>query len=79
MPRFFFDFVDGPGSTPDHEGTDHPSFEAAEREALDTLILLARDKKRADLTQPTSVSIRDEHGAEMATYTLSVTVTFSGR
>ena len=43
MPKFYFDFSNGHGETVDREGSEHADLEAAEHEAIDTLVSIARD------------------------------------
>jgi hypothetical protein len=43
MPRFYFDFFDGPDLIPDLEGLELDSLEAAEHEAVQTAVQLGRD------------------------------------
>ena len=43
MPRFYFDVTEGPKFIPDEDGFDLDSVEAAEHEAMQTLVQLGRD------------------------------------
>jgi hypothetical protein len=44
MSRFYFDFYDGPDLIPDPEGLELDSLEAAEHEAVQTVVQLGRDQ-----------------------------------
>jgi len=50
MPRYYFDYLDGPKSLQDDEGTELPDLEAARSEGLETLGLVAKDEFRTAIT-----------------------------
>jgi hypothetical protein len=75
MPRYFFDFTNGNGESADAEGSDHADLGAAEGEAIDTLIMVAREGMPSGTMRAISVRIRDESGKVLGTYELSLTVT----
>ena len=74
MPKFFFDFSNGHGETVDQEGSDHSDLEAAEHEAIDTLVSIARDASPLRGAHAMEVRIRDDSGVILATCRISLTI-----
>ncbi|WP_425286887.1 DUF6894 family protein [Microvirga vignae] len=61
MPRYYFDFYEGPDLSPDQEGLELDNLEAAEHEAIQTAVQLGRDSPASssrlqldDMSGPTS-------------------------
>ena len=72
MPRFYFDVSEGPKFSPDEDGFDLDSLEAAEREATQTLIQLGRDwLPRA---HDVSIQIRDEQHCQVLAVSIAIKV-----
>jgi hypothetical protein len=72
MPRFFFDFHEGPRLIADHEGLELDSLEAAEHEAMQTAVQLGRDwlpRKRV-----VSLAVRDDQRRLVLAVSLELTV-----
>ena len=74
MPRFFFDIDDGAAVMRDDEGSDLSNLEAAQREATETLVQMARDVFRSRDQGALSVAIRDESGIPLRRVHLSLKV-----
>ncbi|MCC8961485.1 hypothetical protein H8A95_03910 [Bradyrhizobium sp. Pear76] len=60
MPRFYFDFLDDGGTSVDETGAEFPSREAAKREALETLGVIARDLGHRHLQGHVAIHVRDD-------------------
>jgi hypothetical protein len=72
MPRFFFDFYEGPRLIPDHDGLELDSLDAAEHEAMQTAAQLGRDwltRKRE-----VSLAVRDDQRRLVLAVSLELTV-----
>lgn len=75
MPRFYFDFHDDGGTSVDETGAEFPSREAAKREALETLGVVARDLGYRHTQGRVAIQIRDDDARPF----LEVVVTFEAR
>jgi len=62
MPRFFFDFRDVNGTTPDADGEEMSDVEAARLEAMTTLGEVGRDFTRQGEDGRLVIDIRDDSG-----------------
>jgi hypothetical protein len=72
MPRFFFDFHEGPRLIPDHDGLELDSLEAAEHEAMQAAVQLGRDwLPRA---REVSLAVKDDERRLVLTVSLELTV-----
>lgn len=76
MPRFYFDVIQGEESVEDDEGTELPSIEAAERDALISAAEINRDNAKAGRINTVKVQVRDEGGKIVLT---AASVLKSGR
>lgn len=74
VPRFYFDVRDGAKFTPDDEGLECASLDAAERMAAETAAEIGRELlPRGDVREVT-VEVRNEHGQPVLTVTVSMHV-----
>ena len=71
MPRFFFDFSDGP-MTIDDEGTEFANAHAARDAAVRTLPEIAIDKTDLQQNRMVSVLMRDDVGRYLFTASLNL-------
>jgi hypothetical protein len=74
MPRFYFDVREGPQFTPDHEGLEFNSLEAAEYEAARTAAEIGRGDLPKGKASEVTVEVRDEHGQPVLTVAVAMTV-----
>jgi hypothetical protein len=75
MPRYFFDFSgDGDRGFHDDEGSDLPSPEQAEQEAIAALLSIAKDEMAGGPIGQFTVAMRDGDGRPHLTATLLVRV-----
>jgi hypothetical protein len=70
MPRFHFDMRDGETFTPDEEGEELPSLNAAERVAAETAAEFGRDKLPEGVDRKVTIEVRNEHGQRVLTATV---------
>jgi hypothetical protein len=74
MPRYFFDTHDGDHFTPDHDGVELESIEAAKDEAKKTLPDIVNDELLDGDRRDFVVVVRDEAGQNVLRVTLSLAV-----
>jgi hypothetical protein len=74
MPNFYFDVVAGEVLLPDEEGLDLPDVAAAEREAADTVAMLAREYLHRSSMRPVVVAVRDSEGQRLMVVTCALTI-----
>jgi len=74
MPRYYFDYLDGPKSAPDEEGKELPDLAAARAEALQTLGLIAKDELPDGDRRDFRISIREENGPALMLLSLLLRV-----
>jgi hypothetical protein len=72
MPRFYFDFYDGPDLIPDHEGLELDSLKAAEHEAIQTAVQLGRDWLPRE--RKVRLAVRDDQRRLVLALSLELTV-----
>jgi hypothetical protein len=71
MPRFYFDVHDGVTATPDSEGLEFESMEAAQKDAERALIEIAKDAHARGKSQGAfEMTVRDETGKPVLGVTL---------
>jgi type IV pilus biogenesis protein CpaD/CtpE len=68
--RFHFDMRDGGVFTPDEEGEELPSLDAAERVAAETAAEFGRDKLPVGVDRKVIIEVRNEHGQRVLTATV---------
>jgi hypothetical protein len=61
MPRFYFDIRDDGSFTPDDEGLEFDSLDAAERAAAEAAAEIGRERLPRNDTRKVTVELRDEH------------------
>lgn len=62
MPRYFFNIHDGV-AYPDREGSDHPDWESAQREAITVAgSMIADNARRKELGEDWQMEVTDEAG-----------------
>ena len=61
MPRFYFDVRDNGSFTPDDEGGEFDSLDAAEIAAAEAAAEIGRDRRPMSATRKVTVEVRDEH------------------
>jgi hypothetical protein len=74
MPRFYFDVREGMRFTPDDEGLELESLDAAEREAATTAAEIGRDRLPKGDARDVTVEVRNEHRQRVLTVTVSMQV-----
>jgi hypothetical protein len=74
MPRYFFDIHDGDQFTPDYDGIELESIEAAKVEAKRTLPDIVKDEMPDGDRRDFVVLVKDEVGHEIVRVTLSLVV-----
>ena len=74
MPRFYFDVREGAGFTPDDEGLEFDSLDAAEREAACAAAEIGRDRLPKGASREVTVEVRNEHRQRVLTITVSMEV-----
>ena len=74
MPRYYFDVREGARFSPDDEGLDFDSLDAAEREAAEAAAAIGRDQLPKSGAREVTVEVRDEHGQRVRTVTVSMHV-----
>jgi hypothetical protein len=61
MPRFYFDVRDNGSFTPDDEGGEFDSLDAAEIAAAEAAAEIGRDRRPMSAARKVTVEVRDEH------------------
>jgi hypothetical protein len=61
MPRFYFDVRDDGSFTPDDDGREFDSLDAAEQEAARSAAEIGRDRLPMSDVRKVTVEVRDEH------------------
>lgn len=79
MPRYFFDVMDGERQTSDDEGLVLANRETARREAIASLIDLARDELPDGDHRSFVIKVREDDGDYMLAATLSLDSDWIGR
>ena len=74
MPRFYFDVREGTEVTPDNEGLEFGSLEAAEHEAARTAAEIGREDLPNGKARDATVEVQDEHGQQVFTVTVAMTM-----
>ncbi|MEZ0171664.1 hypothetical protein [Microvirga sp. TS319] len=74
MPRFYFDVREGASFTPDEEGLEFDTLDAAEREAACTAAEIGRDRLPKGDAREVTVEIRNEHRQRVLTVTVSMEI-----
>jgi hypothetical protein len=74
VPRFYFDVRDGTKFTPDDEGLEFESLDAAEREAASAAAEIGRDRLPTGDAREITVELRNEHRQRVLTVTVSMDV-----
>jgi hypothetical protein len=74
MPRFYFDVREGPQFTPDNEGLEFNSLDAAEYEAARAAAEIGREDLPKGKASEVTVEVRDEHGQRVLTVAVAMTV-----
>ena len=73
MARYFFDMSDAAGATSDIEGSEHGDLAAAEREALETLLLMGRERFPVSGPGSLRLDVRDQWGGVRLRLELTLT------
>jgi hypothetical protein len=74
LRRFYFDVLDGDGSTRDDEGLELESLDAAEYMAAQAAAEIGRDRLPKSDAREVSITVRDEHGKPVLTVTVAMNV-----
>jgi len=74
MPRYYFDVREGARFTPDEEGLEFDSLEAAEHEAACTAAEIWRDRLPKGDSREVVVEVNNEHRQRLLTITVSMAV-----
>ncbi len=74
MPRFYFDIREGVRLTPDDEGLEFDSLNAAEYEATRTAAEIGRDRLPKGDVREVTIEVRNEHGQRVLTVKVSMDV-----
>ena len=74
MPRFYFDVREGAKFTPDHEGLEFDSLDAAERAAAELAAEISRDQLPKGEARAVTVELRNEHRQRVLTIKVSMEV-----
>ena len=74
MPRFYFDVREGANFSPDEEGLEFASFDAAERMAAEAAAEIGRDRLPKGDVRNITVEMRNEHRQRVLTITVSMEV-----
>jgi hypothetical protein len=72
MPRYYFDFHDGLDLVPDQKGLDLDSLEAAEHEAVQTVVQLGRDQLPS--AREVRLAVRDDQRRPVLAVSMVLTV-----
>jgi hypothetical protein len=74
VPRYYFDVRDGAKFTPDDEGLECVSLDAAERMAAETAAEIGREVLPRGDAREVTVEVHNEHRQEVLTVTVSLEV-----
>ncbi len=74
MSRFYFDVREGARFTPDDEGLEFASLDAAEREAATAAAEIGRDRLPKGDAREVTVELRNEHRQRVLTVTVSMEI-----
>ena len=74
VPRFYFDVRDGAKFTPDDEGLECASLDAAERMAAETAAEIGRELLPKGDAREITVEVRNEHRQRVLTATASLEI-----
>jgi len=74
MPRFYFDVREGAIFTPDEEGVECESFDAAERLAAESAAEIGRDRLPKGDARDVTVELKNEHRQRILTVTVTMEI-----
>ncbi len=74
MSRFYFDVREGARFTPDDEGLEFASLDAAEREAATAAAEIGRDRLPKGDAREVTVELRNEHRQRVLTVMVSMEI-----
>jgi hypothetical protein len=74
VSRFYFDVREGAIFTPDDEGLEFASLDAAERMAAESAAEIGRDRLPKGDARDVTVEVRNEHRQRVLTVTVSIEV-----
>jgi hypothetical protein len=74
VPRFYFDVREGASFTPDDEGLEFASLDAAERIAAEAAAEIGRDRLPKGDAREVTVELRNEHRQRVLTVTVSLEI-----
>jgi hypothetical protein len=74
VPRFYFDVREGASFTPDDEGLELDSLDAAEREAATAAADIGRDRLPKGDAREVTVEVTNEHRQRVLTVTISMEI-----
>jgi hypothetical protein len=74
MPRFYFDVREGESFTPDDEGLELASLDAAERMAAEAAAEIGRDQLPKGGVREVTIELRNEHRQRVLTVTVSMEI-----
>jgi hypothetical protein len=74
MPRFYFDVREGAKFTPDDEGTEFDSLDAAEHEATCMAADIGRDRLPRGDAREITIELKNEHHQRVATVQVALEV-----
>jgi hypothetical protein len=61
MPRFYFDVRDDGSFTPDNQGREFDSLDAAELAAAEAAAVIGQDRRPMSAARKVTVEVRDDH------------------
>jgi hypothetical protein len=74
VPRFYFDVREGDSVTRDTDGLEFNSLNAAEYEAARAVAEIGREDLPKGKAREVTVKVRDEHGQQVLTVAVAMTV-----
>jgi hypothetical protein len=74
VPRFYFDVREGESFTPDDEGQEFASLDAAERMAAESAAEIGRDRLPKRDGREVTIELRNEHRQRVLTVTVSMKI-----
>jgi hypothetical protein len=74
MPRYFFDIREGAKFTPDEDGLEFDSLDAAEHEAACTAAEIGRDRLPTSDAREVTVEVKNEHQQRVLTISVSLEI-----
>jgi hypothetical protein len=74
MPRFYFDVREGTSFTPDDEGLEFESLDAAERMAAEAAAEIGRDRLPKGDARDVTVELKNEHRQRVLTVTVTMEI-----